>query len=145
MRKLLLNGNGILGINHAAGQRKALELDRHDFSVDPITIIFSRNVEGVSKAFCYQFMRVSAYRTYDGVIPLSGVYPQKLHRDFGIDYSPLCLGPYRFECDGEITSQFGLIRHKLHGAVAGLYNYWRLDQREPGRDSLSEALEYLPR
>ncbi len=140
MRKLLLEGQGILGKQDGIDQRKKLELDTHDFSTEPVSIIFSRHVEGISQKFGLAFLWASVYRTYNNEIPFAQNNAPQIYDDHEVD-TPFIIGPYSFHVEGgEITAAFSSIQHRLGGAL------WALStchERyfEKGKDSLSPMLK----
>lgn len=140
MRLLLLDAKGMLGKKEGIEQRKLLELDKHDFSTEPVRIIFSHHVEGISERFGLAFLWASVYRTKDSKIPFSRNTALQIYEDHEAD-APFIIGPYSFHPEGnEMTTAFSSIRHRLGGAL------WALGTChdhlvEKGKDTLTPLLK----
>lgn len=141
MKKLLLDGQGILGKEDGIQQRKLLELDTHDFSIEPIGIIVSNNIEGVSEKFGLAFLWATVYRTYNQEIPFAQNNTFQIFEDHDVDAPPTLIGPYKFHPEGgEMTNAFAMIQHRLGGALWGLQGFWERHQ-EKGKDGLTPILK----
>jgi len=138
MINLLVEGSGILGREDAVAQRKKLDLDRHDFSTEPVRIIFTRKVGGISELFALNFLWATVYRTYDQKIPFHSNNIQSFKAN-GVDMvTPI--GPYTFHPENGITTAFKSIRHRIGGAICALYANWEYTNNH-GKDLLTPLLK----
>jgi len=124
MINLLIDGKGILGEQEGIFFRQALDMDRLDFSTDPIRVLFSQSVENTSVAFGLNFLGGSAYRVFSGEVPWKNTHLYQLKEEYGV--SPSVLGPYSFAVEG-ITEQASILKlHNFRNAIGGLYNIWEV-------------------
>ena len=129
MKKIFVEGHGILGKKDGIKFRQQHQLDKLDYSIDPIIVDACSSSYTLSSSFVFEAFKSTADKCYNGIIPFHNNNPFALSNN-ETGWFPLVIGPY--------VLKLGLGNEFREHAIMNAMIAWRLNwQREKVLLSLS--------